>query len=516
MKNVNGLKICLIFLVLTAITPTFGFYASNRSNLLKSQEFNNKVNLRSASSEYEVIRITYNDVYDNLGYFDDGLITYVSAIYGSMNKEIFLYNVFTGVTTRLTYNDYDDTQPRINNGLITWIGNVDGDYEIFLYDTHLSSPEVVRITYNDWDDFTPIVDDGLITWRGGGYVWLYDYNTQESIRIAGGLNPKVQDGLVTWDAFGDIWLYDYNGALGTARQIIRVTSDSFQNYYPWIDSGLIVFHSNWEIDTKTIVKLYLYNCFTGETIHVGDPKYTYSAMVQNGLVVYGGQDPEGPDGDEEIYLYNYATGITTQITFNDVYDEAPMIDNGIIAWSRTYKIFIYNTVNGETTMITDRLGSGFSVLINNGLLTWSSNRYSGGTGDYEIYYARPASFTAEFNLDPDTLNLKCKGKWVTAYIEFPVEYNVEDIDVSTMLLQNSIPAELSPTCIGDHDGDGVPDLMVKFDRASLQSLVSVGDSVEISLSGSLTNGLCFSAVDTIKVIDQGNEHVDEGDPSSIT
>jgi hypothetical protein len=27
-----------------------------------------------------------------------------------------------------------------------------------------------------------------------------------------------------------------------------------------------------------------------------------------------------------------------------------------------------------------------------------------------------------------------------------------------------VNAELSPTYVGDHDGDGLPDLMIKFDR----------------------------------------------------
>jgi hypothetical protein len=40
----------------------------------------------------------------------------------------------------------------------------------------------------------------------------------------------------------------------------------------------------------------------------------------------------------------------------------------------------------------------------------------------------------EIDIDPDTLNLKSKIKWVTAYIELPGGYDVADIDVGTVKL----------------------------------------------------------------------------------
>ena len=523
MKKGNILKLFFILLILFEIVPVCSLYASMGFNSLALQNSNSDANLRCANSEYEIIQITNNEVNDNIGCLDDGLIVWTSDILGNGKREIFLYNVFTGETTRISYNDYDDTQPRIDNGIITWIGKVDDDYEIFLYDIHLSSPEPYRITYNNVDDSTPLIHEGLITWYTGDFkIWLYDYNTLELIQVTdnfhSGLYPKVHEGLVTWMGGGDIWLYDYKGILGTPQRTIQITSDSYTNpdSFPYIDDGLIIWHSKQEIDGKPFIKLYLYDCFTGETHHIGDPKYSYGKIIHDGLVAYGGRELtlEGNDLDEEIYLYDYATGITTQITFNDVYDEAPAIHDGIIAWSRTYQIFIYNCLNGETIKITDN-GSGFSVIIHDGLLLWHSNRDSGGFGDYEIYFARPVFITANINMDPDTLNLKCKGKWVTGYIELPSGYNVAEIDITTVLLQNSIPAELSPTSIGDFDEDGILDLMVKFDRASLQSLVSIGDAVEILISGALTNGVMFSGFDFIKVIDQGNDHINEENPSSV-
>jgi len=112
---------------------------------------------------------------------------------------------------------------------------------------------------------------------------------------------------------------------------------------------------------------------------------------------------------------------------------------------------------------------------------------------------------AAIDIDPDTLNLNSKGKWITCYIELPEDCDVDDIDISTILLNYQIPAEPHPTCIGDYDDDGVPDLMVKFDRSDVQQILQVGDNVEITVTGELNDGKLFEGMDTIRVIDKGGK-----------
>ena len=73
----------------------------------------------------------------------------------------------------------------------------------------------------------------------------------------------------------------------------------------------------------------------------------------------------------------------------------------------------------------------------------------------------------------------------------------------------------TPAEIGDHDNDGVADLIIKFDRAAVQEIVSVGDSIVLTLTGSLIDGTSFEAPDTIRIISQGREPVDQSDSSSI-
>jgi hypothetical protein len=109
---------------------------------------------------------------------------------------------------------------------------------------------------------------------------------------------------------------------------------------------------------------------------------------------------------------------------------------------------------------------------------------------------------AIIDFDPDTLNPKSKGNWVTVYIEFPEDTtcDISNADISTILLNGIIPVEESPTGIGDHDEDGNPDLMVKFDRASVIELLEPGENVLITISGELNDGTAFEGTDMIRVL----------------
>jgi hypothetical protein len=113
------------------------------------------------------------------------------------------------------------------------------------------------------------------------------------------------------------------------------------------------------------------------------------------------------------------------------------------------------------------------------------------------------SVSATIDFDPDCIHLNTTGKWINAYIEVPGEYNVSDIAVRTILLNDTIPAELHPTSIGDYDNDTVPDLMVTFNRTQiveyiLSQNVTYG-TVNLTLTGQFSKIASFNGSDTIKV-----------------
>lgn len=108
--------------------------------------------------------------------------------------------------------------------------------------------------------------------------------------------------------------------------------------------------------------------------------------------------------------------------------------------------------------------------------------------------------------DPDTLNLKSKGKFVTAYIELPEGYEISQIDIPSIMLNGLVPVLAKPTEIGDYDNDGISDLMVKFDRSKAQAILNPGEEVILTLTGEVSyNGghADFKGSETIRVINHG-------------
>ena len=135
---------------------------------------------------------------------------------------------------------------------------------------------------------------------------------------------------------------------------------------------------------------------------------------------------------------------------------------------------------------------------------------SDGDGVFERTFVAGSELTGDqfilhtetfIDFDPNVLNLRARGGLVTVYIELPEGFDVNDIDVSTILLNGTVPALEWPYEVGDYNDNGIPDLMVKFDRRAVHEVVEVGESVEIAITGEV-DGIPFMAVDTIRVIGQ--------------
>ncbi|MHA1961846.1 MAG: hypothetical protein ACW99U_16680 [Candidatus Thorarchaeota archaeon] len=112
---------------------------------------------------------------------------------------------------------------------------------------------------------------------------------------------------------------------------------------------------------------------------------------------------------------------------------------------------------------------------------------------YATKRIEPPSRNITLDIDPDTLNLKSRGRWITAYLGTD-NAKVEDINASSLVL-NDI---LAPAWWDVRD-ERV--LMVKFDRSAVQGLLPVSDSVDIKITGQWMDGEGFEAHDAIRVID---------------
>jgi len=133
-------------------------------------------------------------------------------------------------------------------------------------------------------------------------------------------------------------------------------------------------------------------------------------------------------------------------------------------------------------------------------------------GDLNVAFK--TAIVATVDVNPSTLNLNSEGEWITTYIELPKGYNVNDVDVSSLKLNNAVSVDLNtPTYIGDYGSDGVADLIVKFNRTELTSHIYkvLGikyGNVTLMITGQLVDGTLFEGSDTIKVLFGGDMDLD--------
>lgn len=224
-----------------------------------------------------------------------------------------------------------------------------------------------------------------------------------------------------------------------------------------------------------------------------DQAYAVTANL-DGVYVTGSTDGEFPGqttaGERDIFVQNYGKdgnqGWCLQFGTDDY-------EYGIgISADLTYAYIAGNTRG----IFTGEIPAGFS----------------------DAYIAKitidsQVIINATIDINPDTLNLKSNGKWITCYIELPEDNDVADIDVSTVMLENTVYAEPSPTEIGDYDSDGIADLMVKFDR---QEVIEELDwewgttySEEIIINLNLNDGTAAEGSDTIKVLPKEDKEKDK-------
>lgn len=154
----------------------------------------------------------------------------------------------------------------------------------------------------------------------------------------------------------------------------------------------------------------------------------------------------------------------------------------------------------ETIFLYDTWGNLMAEVDNDGNII---NEYFYLNGRLLAAVKADHKVKAIVDIDPNTLNLGSNGRWITAFIELPEGYDVADIDPATVILNGTVYAEKSS--IADNDNDGIPDLMVKFDRQTVCDILAPADETEITIEGS-SDRFGFIGTDIIRVTSEGEKH----------
>jgi len=345
--------------------------------------------------------------------------------------------------------------------------------------------------------------------ENGGYKWLYNYPYHTS----SDWNMPYHDSRIAcffYEAYketkNETYLEYANGAL---QWIISVAEHVEGNGCKWDhrigDNAYGVTHLvdvNWPTDFTTIADALLF----GYSVTFNSTYLEYAKRFANWVISQGVEDGNG--------IKFPATESTNQYS-------------GFVN-AKVYRFLLEMYGKTDNSTYLDYAKESFDWIVSNattvdGGYKWRTIDYyphfptwlAGGAAGIGYYLISapmpPPELSATIDVNPATLNLRSKGKWITAYIELPEGYDVNDVNVSTILLNGTVPAEIHPTDIGDEDSDGILDLMVKFDRSEVISYILANVNltklfeerfmnITLTITGCLNDDVPFQGSDTVKII----------------
>ncbi|UCE74214.1 MAG: hypothetical protein JSV56_00535 [Methanomassiliicoccales archaeon] len=209
-----------------------------------------------------------------------------------------------------------------------------------------------------------------------------------------------------------------------------------------------------------------------------------------------------------IFGYNPTTGTAGSVfSFNVIYfdkDNHPPLDGSPLLFLFKGEVqidnspFIMNEVDSADLDYTD--GKIYSCSV---MLTEPGDDYSyyfsardilgieaGGTAiSLKTLMVSPV----DFKIQPESLNLKSKGKWITCNVKTAEDYRASDIIIGTVLLEDYLPADWS-----NLNGDTA---MIKFDRSDFEDMLLPG-TYTLKVTGEMMDGTLFECyTNEIKVIE---------------
>ena len=233
--------------------------------------------------------------------------------------------------------------------------------------------------------------------------------------------------------------------------------------------------------------------------------YTTGSIVLSSPAVADGKVYIGSD-DLKVYCLNASTGthIWNYTTGSPVSSSPAVADGKVYVGSDDNKTYCLNASTGAYIW---SYTTGWNVRSSPAV---ADGKVYVGSFDGKVYaFGSPAPpiVSATVDVNPSVLNVRSKGEWITCYVELPEGYNPEEIDATTILLNETIQPILDPKYefvtnsseyLVDQNEDGILERMVKFDKAEVMALPSVGETT-LTITGEV-NGTPFEGSDSIRVI----------------
>ena len=226
--------------------------------------------------------------------------------------------------------------------------------------------------------------------------------------------------------------------------------------------------------------LYVSNVNMGsETIEKYDSNGNGSTFVSGGI-------PDGLAFDSSGYLYvaDYS-GIIKKYDSNGnwtIFASGLNIPMGIV-FDSSGNLYVVDNISGTIEKFDP-----------------SGNRSTFASGliyPQLIVIQAPGRVSVTMRVIPRTINLKRHRQWIMSTVWMGDTLRAEDVDVSSLRLLDTVtPSTVTIDLVKNQ-------LRIIFDLVDVQSLLTAGDTVEITLTGQMQDGTLIAATDTVRVINPG-------------
>jgi hypothetical protein len=419
-----------------------------------------------------------NRDYATAAYDSNGNELWVALYNSSGNSEDWalaittdpLGNVFvTGTSGMVAYN---------STGHELWV-----DEGCYGHDITTDSSGNIYVTGHKYYGLGPQFDYLTIAYDSSGHrLWSarYDYSRFDDIAQA-----------ITMDLLGNVYITGGSIGIGHSSDYATVAYDSLGNEL-WVarydGPTLFAYDVAYDITTDQLGNVYV----TGKSGRWPNWDYATVAYDSYGNELWTSRYNGVGNGEDWAWVVTtdplgniYVTGESEGNGTEDDYATIAYDSYGNELWIARYD-GPASSIDRAYDMACDPLGNVYVT----GLSFGSRTNYDFTTIKYT--FQGKQILQATINIDPDTLNLKSKGRWITAYITLNSPYDLKDIDIGKVMLDDTIPAEW-----GDIQDDT---LMVKFDRSEVEDLLSPG-TYNLKVTGELTDGTKFEGYsDEITVI----------------
>jgi hypothetical protein len=156
--------------------------------------------------------------------------------------------------------------------------------------------------------------------------------------------------------------------------------------------------------------------------------------------------------------------------------------------------------NGNTLICWGPARPSLTEVAPDGTIVSTLSLDPGSAAYRAVRFEWPSVKRAVVAVYPAIINMDVREGWITATIDpDDADFALSDVELSSVRLGGTVPADTASARLGDAKGNGVPELTVRFSRGALMPVLSLG-TTRLEVSGSLTTGEIFRGYADVRVV----------------